>query len=262
MQHLFFAIVFIMNLSTNHIIRKKMKSLKILIVVFICLGITSCVDAQFHKTVRGDGNVIKKERPTTSFDGIKVSSGVDVYLSQGDNESVTVEADENLHEYILTEVKDGVLNVYTDVNIREAKMERVHVTIKDVRSLKTSSAGDIIGESPVRGTDIEIEASSAGDVRLEVYAKKIEVNISSSGDVTLSGEAETLKADLSSAGDLDAYNLKAKDVDVSASSAGDAKVYASEKITARSSSAGDIYYQGEPKYVDSHSSSAGGIHKR
>jgi hypothetical protein len=251
-----------MNFSTNHVIRKKMKSLKILIVVFICLGITSCVNVQLGKTVRGEGNVIKKERTINSFDGIKVSSGVDVYLSQGDNESVTVEADENLHEYILTEVKDGILNVYTDVNIREAKMERVHVTIKDVKSLKSTSAGDIIGESPIKGTDIQIGASSAGDIRLEVYAKKIEVNISSSGDVTLSGEAETLNADLSSAGDLDAYNLKVKEVDVSASSAGDAKVYASEKIRARASSAGDIYYQGDPKYVDSHSSSAGGIHRR
>ena len=262
MQRLFIAVVFIMNFSINYVIRKNMKSLKILFVVFICLGITSCVNVQFGKTVRGEGNVIKKDRTTPSFDGIKVSSGVDVYLRQGDNESVTVEADENLHEHIITEVKDGILNVYTDVNIREAKMERVHVTIKEVKSLKSTSAGDIIGESTVKGTDIEIGASSAGDIRLEVYAKKIEVNISSSGDVTLSGEAETLHADLSSAGDLDAYNLKVKEVDVSASSAGDAKVYASEKIRARSSSAGDIYYQGDPKYVDTHSSSAGGIHRR
>jgi len=239
-----------------------MKSLKILIIAFICLGVTSCISANFRKTVRGNGDVVKKERTTTSFDGIRVSSGIDVYLKQGDQESITVEADENLHEYILTEVKDGILNVYTDVDIRLAKMKRVHVTIRDIKSIKTTSAGDIIGESPIKGNNIEIGASSAGDIRLEVYAKKLDVNISSSGDISLSGETETLNADLSSAGDLDAYNLKAKEVDVSASSAGDAKVNASEKITARASSAGDIYYQGDPKYVDTHSSSAGGIHKR
>jgi len=75
------------------------------------------------------------------------------------------------------------------------------------------------------------------------------------------GETETLNADLSSAGDLDAYNLKAKEVDVSASSAGDAKVNASEKNNRKSFKCG-TYYQGDPKYVDTHSSSAGGIHKR
>jgi hypothetical protein len=228
----------------------------------ICLGISSCVDAQMHKTVRGEGNVVKKERTTVSFNGIRVSTGIDVYLKQGDKESITVEADENLHEYIITEVKGGTLQVYTDANIREAKMKRVYVTIKEVTSLKTSSAGDIIGETPIRGIDIEIGASSAGNIRLEVYAKRLNINISSSGDVSLSGEAETLNADLSSAGDLEAYNLKVKEAEVSASSAGDARISVSDKITARASSAGDISYQGDPKYVDAHSSSAGGIHRK
>jgi uncharacterized protein YxeA len=239
-----------------------MKSLKVLMIAFICLGITSCIDAQMHRTVRGDGDVVKKERTATSFNGIRVSTGIDVYLKQGDKESITVEADQNLHEYILTEVKDGVLNVYSEVNIREAKMKRVYVTMKEVKSLKTSSAGDIIGETPVKGTDIEISASSAGNIRLEVYARRIEINISSSGDVSLSGEAEKLNADLSSAGDLEAYNLKIKEADISASSAGDARINVSEKITARASSAGDITYQGDPRYVDANSSSAGGIHRK
>jgi len=240
-----------------------MKNLKIILVATICLGFTACVDAQLYKSVRGNGNVVKKERTASFFDGIRVSTGIDVYLKQGDKESITVEADENLQEYIITEVRDGVLHVYTDrVNIREAEMRRVYVTIKEVRSLKTSSAGDIIGETPIKGDDIEIGASSAGDIRIEIYAKDIEVDISSSGDVKLTGEAETLNASLSSAGDLEAYGLKVKEAEVNVSSAGDAQVNVSEKLVARASSAGDISYQGNPKYVDAHASSAGGIHNR
>ena len=80
--------------------------------------------------------------------------------------------------------------------------------------------------------------------------------------MTLSGEADILEADLSSAGDLNAFNLKVREADISASSAGDADINVTEKIRARASSAGDINYMGDPKYIDSHSSSAGGIHKR
>ena len=239
-----------------------MKNLKYILVGIVCLSLATITDGQIRRTVYGNNHVVKKTREAGQFTGLKVSSGIDVYLQQNDNESIVVEADENLHEYILTEARDGILHVYTDVNIREAKMKRVYVTMKKVTSLKTSSAGDIIGETPVKGTDIEISASSAGNIRLEVYAKKIEVNISSSGDVSLTGEAETLNADLSSAGDLEAFNLKVKNADVSVSSAGDARVNVSEKITAHASSAGDISYQGDPKYVDAHSSSAGGIHKK
>jgi hypothetical protein len=134
--------------------------------------------------------------------------------------------------------------------------------MKEIKTVETSSAGDVVGESPVRGDELRLSASSAGDIKLEVYAREIDLNISSSGDMTLSGETDELDADLSSAGDLNAYDLKAKEADISVSSAGDADINVSEKITARASSAGDINYKGDPKYVDVHTSSAGGIHKR
>ncbi len=239
-----------------------MKNLRSLTIAFIILGITSCTHAQFWKSVTGHGNVVTKERKTDSFTGLKVSSGIDVYLKQGNNETVSVEADENLHEYILTEVRGGVLNVYSDYNIREAERKRVYVTMKEVHSVKTTSAGDVFGVTPINSDRLELSASSAGDIKLEVHAKNTNIDISSSGDITISGETDMLRANLSSAGDLNAFDLKAREADVSVSSAGDADVSVSERITARASSAGDINYRGDPKYVDAHSSSAGGIHKR
>jgi hypothetical protein len=239
-----------------------MKSLRVLVILTLSLGIVSCINGQY-KSVRGNGNVVKKERPASYFNGVRASTGIDVYLTQGDKESITVEADENLHEYILTEIRDNVLRVYTaNVSIRDAEMTRVHVTIKDVRSLKTSSAGDIIGKTPLKTGEIELSASSAGDILLELYATGVEVDITSSGNVRLSGEAVSLDASLSSAGDLEALDFKVKEAKVDVSSAGDAKVNVSDKLVARASSAGDITYAGNPKIIDAHSSSAGGIRSR
>ena len=239
-----------------------MKSLKILTLAVVILGISACTNAQFRETVRGNRHVVTKERNAESFTGVKVSSGIDVYLKQGNDESITVEADENLHEYIITEVRNGVLNVYTDANIRDAERKRVYVTMKEINSVRTTSAGDIIGETPIKTDNLELSASSAGNINLEVTARDIKLDISSSGDITLTGEAETLDSNLSSAGDLNAFDLKVREANISVSSAGNADVNVSEKITARASSAGDINYMGDPKYIDSHSSSAGSIHKR
>jgi citrate lyase gamma subunit len=232
-----------------------MKSLRSLLVAAAIIGITGCANGQMR-------NVVSKDRKMESFSGIRVSTGIDVYLKQGDEESLTVEADENLQEYILTEVRDDILHVYTEANIRDAEMKRVHVTMKKVYSIKTTSAGDVIGETPVSTDRLELSTSSAGNIRLEVNAREIELDISSAGDMTLSGNADELKADLSSAGDLNAYDLNVKEADISVSSAGNADVNVSERITARASSAGDINYRGDPKYIDAHSSSAGGIHRR
>ncbi len=239
-----------------------MKRLRLLLIALTVMSISCSVGGQIRKTVHGDHNVTKSERSPGTFTGVKASSGVDVYLTQGDNAAVTVEADENLHEYIITEVKGDVLHVYTEANIRDATRERVYVTMKDINSIATSSAGNIYGETPVKSDELRLSASSAGDIKLDLHARELKVNISSSGDVTLTGETDELEADLSSAGDLNAYDLKAREADISVSSAGDADVYVTEKLTARASSAGDIHYKGDPKYVDGHTSSAGGIHRK
>lgn len=238
-----------------------MKNLKILALTLAVLGST-VASAQFFETVRGDHNVVKKDRNVGSFSGIRVSSGIDVILRQGNDESLSVEADQNLHEYIRTEVRDNVLHVYTDANIRDAEMKRAYVTMKEIKSVQTSSAGDITGETPVRSESLRLSTSSAGDISLEVDAKELEVDISSAGDMKLSGKADFIEADLSSAGNLNAYNLEVKEADISVSSAGDADVTVTERLKARASSAGSINYRGNPRYIDSHSSSAGGIHRR
>ena len=239
-----------------------MKNFKYLTLVVLSLAITGCVNCQTRKTVYGNKNVVKKERIAVPFTGVSTSSSIDVLLSQGDKNSITVEADENLHEYIITEIKNGTLNVYTDANIRDAEMKRVHVTMKDIDYVSSSSAGDVIGVTPVKTSSLKVTASSAGDVKLEVYAQTVDINGSSAGDISLSGEVDMLDASLSSAGDLNAYDLKSREADVSASSSGDADIYVTEKLRARASSAGSVTYKGNPKNVDASSSSAGGVHSR
>jgi hypothetical protein len=240
-----------------------MKTSKLITASLLLFFVITGACAQFNRSVTGSGKVVSKDRPAGSFNQLKVSSGIDVYLKQGNTESIKVEADDNLHEYILTEIRNGTLNVYTEnVNIRNAERKRVYVTMKEVTRINVSSAGDVVGESQIKAGDIAINVSSAGDVKLDLVADNVEIDISSSGDVTLTGEAELMEADLSSAGDLNAYQFKVKEADLSVSSAGDADINVTEKLTASASSAGDVFYIGNPKYIDAHSSSAGGIHKK
>ena len=237
-----------------------MKNLKLLLIASLCVVTVSCAEAQWKNRVTGNGDVQKEERKATEFKGVKTSSAIDVYLSQGSNHRIVVEADENLLEYIATEVKDGILRVYPDhVNIRKSERMRVYVTMKDVEYISTSSAGDVIGETPVRADELKISASSSGDVKLEVYANSLFLRTSSAGDIILKGEADYVQASTSSAGDVNASNLKVREAELSASSAGDIKITVTERLKARASSAGDIYYYGDPAFVDARSSSGGDV---
>jgi hypothetical protein len=241
-----------------------MKSLKLLIISIICMALSACSNAQFRNSIQGEGPVVTEERNTSYFSGLNVRSGIDVSLKQGDKETITVEAEGNILQYIKTEIRDNVLHIYIEpnINIRFNGTKKVYVTMKDINSVKTTSAGDVTGLTPVNTINLKLNTSSAGDIKLEVNATLIEIDISSAGNITLSGKADILNADLSSAGDLEAYELKVKEADISVSSAGGARVDVADKLIARSSSAGDIYYSGNPEFVDAHSSSAGGIHPR
>ncbi|MGW8315947.1 MAG: head GIN domain-containing protein [Bacteroidales bacterium] len=237
------------------------KALFLFVVLTLSLG--SCVIDGWNYGISGNGNVVEETRDVEGFTGVHVSSGIDVMLSEGDQFEVVVEADENLQEVIETELRGNMLVVGTDrVNIRRAKAKRVHVTLPRLEELKISSAGDCDGQTPFSCEDLRLSISSAGDLSLEVEADRIDLDISSSGDAKIAGKANMLDASLSSAGDLDAWDLEARVVDVKVSSAGDARVFATEEISMDASSAGNIYYRGDPKVLHSHSSSAGDIVKR
>ena len=238
-----------------------MKTILNVSAAILILAGTSCY-FDSRESVYGNGEVVSEERMIEDFSGLKVSSGIDVIMKQGDRVSLLLEADENLHESIKTEVIDNTLKIYTSDKIRKARTMKVYLIYKNLNSIRISSAGDVRGENTLRTEKLSINLSSAGDLQLDLEADEVNCDISSSGDARLSGRTNLLEADLSSAGDLYAYELIAKECRVNCSSAGDARIYASEKLELRSSSAGSIYYKGEAKDVSARTSSAGSIVKK
>lgn len=232
------------------------------IVPFLILVQMGCDYCFFSDTIYGNGNVVSETRRVTGFDGIKVSSGIDVFIKQGTTEGLKIKSDENLLDVIKTEVRNGTLHIYSEVNIRKAKEKKVYVIYKELNRIRISSSGDIQGANTLKTDRLDVSLSSAGDLDLDVETDEIDISISSSGDAQLTGKTDYLKADLSSAGDLQAYDLEAKKCRIHVSSAGNAKIFVTKDLDASASSAGDIYYKGNPEIKNLRSSSAGGIHKQ
>lgn len=232
-----------------------------IMLLFITTVLTSCGEYMFR--IDGNSNVITEKRNiNTEFSRVKVSSGIDLFIEQGDKVSLTVEADENLHDYIFTEVRGDQLKIYVDGNIRRARARKVHLTVKNIEELKATSGSDAVSKGIIKAEELEVETSSGADMRIEVEAKHVTSNSSSGSNLKISGTAETHETSASSGSSLHAYSLKAKEVTASVSSGADISVYASESISARASSGGDIRYKGSPKKVNKKTSSGGGVSSR
>ncbi|WP_299668649.1 head GIN domain-containing protein [uncultured Polaribacter sp.] len=231
-------------------------------VLFIASIFTSCGVDMLNR-VNGNRNVVVKERkPQDRFSGIKVSTGIDLYISQGNKNTITVEADENLHDIIITEVKDGVLKIYSDKNIWQAKARKVYVTLENLDLLRATSGSDVYSETTIKTAAISITATSGADIRIEVDAESVETNATSGSDIKISGTSINHASSATSGSSIDAYNLKSNNVIVNASSGADINIYASQKIEAKASSGGDVDFKGNPAKVTKKSSSGGSVSKK
>ena len=216
------------------------------------------------------GNSDKTEiRKVESFDKIKVSTGIDLYISLGNKESVKVVADDDIIEKIKTEVEGSTLHIYKKdnnwlniFNWNFNKIQKVYVTVKELKSLDASSGSDVESENTLEGEYLDVETSSGSDIKLDIFYKEISLKSSSGSDVRLSGKTKTFKANASSGSDIIARELQCSICVISVSSGSDATVSVSDELHAHASSGGDVRYYGNPTIVDTDESSGGCISGR
>jgi hypothetical protein len=238
-----------------------MKTLSILIAFVAAVSLSSCNFDISIGQVDGNGNVVTEERNVSDFTKVKGSAGIDVYLTEGTENKIVVEADENLMDLIETEVEGGKLRIRSNQNIGRAKAKKVHVTYVSLTSVEASSGADVIGNSVIKSESLNLDSSSGADLELEILSKEVYAETSSGSDMKLSGKATTLRAKASSGSDLNAKELMVVTCNADASSGADIKVNVKERLTAEASSGGDVHYYGDPAAVSNNSGSTGGVHK-
>ena len=217
------------------------------------------------KRVQGNGNIQTEERSVSSFSRVDVRGNMKVNISQGDVRKVVIEADENLIQYIETKQEGDRMVVQTRPGFdpQPSGDMRVYVTAPVFKSIEVSGACDIIGQTTINNSEkIQLHVSGAGEIKMDLNAPAIRAEISGSGTVNLKGETKDFEVDLSGAANAHCFDLLSENTKVVISGAGDAEVYASVKLDAKVSGAGEVTYKGEAKQVNQHVSGAGSVKKK
>jgi len=238
--------------------------IKILVTTILSLVLFSCnFDINFGPGVKGNGNVQLENRTLNeSFNAIKTSQGLDVYLTQGEEESIVIEADENLHNLIKTEVKNNELHIYLEKNVGYAESKKIMVTFKDLTKITSNSGSDVFSTNTINTENLELNSSSGSDMKLNLNTQNLYCNSSSGSDLKLSGKTEKLIAEASSGSDIKAEDLIAVSSQVKATSGADITVNTAKELTADANSGGDIKYYGNPEIVNKKDSHSGSITKQ
>lgn len=210
----------------------------------------------------GNGNVITEEREVTEdFTEVRGSSGLDVYLTKGNENKIVVEADENLLQYIETNIEEGKLHVSTSENIGRSTAKKVYVTYKQLNNIEASSGAEVVGNSVIESQTLSLKSSSGAELKVEVFAQDLTAKTSSGADLNVSGKASSLTADASSGSEVDAKELLVINCNAEASSGAEVTVNVKEQLETHVSSGGEINYYGNPLSVNSNKSHSGNVNK-
>ncbi len=238
-----------------------MKTIYLITAIISTVLLSSC-HFDFEIGEKGSGNVTTEERTVSEdFNKIKAERGLDVYLTEGSENKITVEADDNLHSIIETEINAGKLTITTSENIGRASAKKVYVTYKQIDEIDVSSGADVRVNSVLKSENLNLEASSGSDLEAEIFAKEVYAKTSSGATIKVSGKASNLMAKASSGSDIKAKDLHVASCNADASSGAGIVVNVQDRLETEASSGGDITYFGNPTDVSKDKSSSGSIKK-
>lgn len=230
-----------------------MKNLAILI--FASISFISC------NSISGNGNVSDEKRPLSNINTVKTSGSIDVVINSGNDYSLTVENDENLIPFVVTEVNGGELNIhykngYSVMNDHA----KVIVTVPTLDRIIASGSGDVTTNGVIKSSnEIEMNTSGSGDIKATVDAPSVKVTGSGSGDIELSGMTKNFDCSISGSGDIKCSDLKSENAVIHVAGSSNVHVFASVSLKVNVTGSGDVYYSGNPATPEIHIAGSGTV---
>lgn len=233
--------------------------LKLSVALFLVFSTTSCM----FDGVKGNGNVITKDRKISNdFVRIKVSRGLEVYITKDSDVSLTVEADENLHDLIKTEVNNGTLIISSEKNIWDASSKKIHLSVENLNEILVNSGAEVYSENTLSSNRMKISSSSGAQIQLRLHVNDLISSSSSGSNINLSGSVVNFDVSTSSGSVVSAYELEAENCIARSSSGSDIKVFVTESFDGKATSGSGIKFKGNPRKVNKRDNSGGSVRNR
>lgn len=233
------------------------------------------------RTVSGSGEIASETREVSDFSGVVLAGWGNLHIEVGERESIRIEAEENLLEYIETEVRDGRLEIRhrRRTVLRPTEPINYYLTVKQLDTVAVTGAGKVdapllvasrfslrisgagsIGIAGLEAERVDLDITGVGDIDVgTLEADQLDVDISGAGNLGIAGgSVRTQEIGVSGGGNYNAKGLQSVEAEVRLSGLGYAVVRVSDRLTVSISGAGSVQYVGNPS-VDKNISGVGKV---
>lgn len=237
---------------------KKSILLSALIAVTLLMG--SCK----KESVKPSGSITTETRSLTGFDALDVSDAIDVEVTFDPNvESVVVEANSNLHQYILTDVVSGRLKVRikNNVRIKSGATIKIYVSTTFLDAVGISGASRVEFTNELITSFLDLDISGASTFQGGMTVTDFDADASGASDIEIWGSSNTSKMDLSGASKITDEDFAMNDLDIDLSGASRATLTVNGVINISASGASTLDYYGTGLIDNLESSGGSSINK-
>jgi len=213
--------------------------------------------------IAGDGHITSKTENIGSFNSIDAGGAIVVHVKQDSTQSVKIETDENLMQYleVYTEGSTLVIHPKNGIDLDPSREILVYVSAPSYKSIEVSGASKIIGDNTISANEaLNLGASGASKVMMELSGGNIGGDVSGASTVELKGQVSKIDMQASGASHIKAYDLVADEAIVDVSGASSIEITANKNLKADASGASHIRYKGNAS-VNSNTSGASNVSK-
>ena len=196
--------------------------------------------------IEGSGNIITKDFTVKSFDELNASGVFNLQLSQGDKETLKIEADDNLMDLFIIENEGSTLKISMkkNSNFNSKKSLKVYITFKSLKSMNLGMVGATSSGEKLKFTDLKLKNQSVGSVTLNMTLQTLNMDNQSVGSVKLEGSADNAIVKNSSVGSINAGSFVVQKMEIDNTGVGSATVNAEKELKYSDSFLGKVSNKG------------------
>ncbi len=209
----------------------------------------------------GSRKVTTETRAVDKFSGVELKSVANVFITQGETQEVKIEAEDNLIQYITSEVKNGELIIDCKEHVNSHEPINVYITAKELCLLELSGSGNMITKNEINCDHLTLRLDGSGEMNISLKSLLLKATLSGSGNLHLNGTTAESTIRISGSGNVNAQQMKSFTSTVNISGSGNTKVDVNNELTVHISGSGNVFYVTEPAKITTKISGSGEVQK-
>ncbi|MBR9998987.1 MAG: DUF2807 domain-containing protein [Cyclobacteriaceae bacterium] len=227
--------------------------MKAAVYFFLCWGSISAVlvSCNFLEDFeKGNGSTQDRYEEVPDFSRVRIGGNFDVTLVPSEKNGVRIITDENLHEFIEVDVRNGQMAIIQQKKLISRNKIKAIIEYDHLEELRVTGAAMIQNEGYIEEKELDLRMDGAGMIDIRVRTGFLKADLSGAGIIKIAGESEKLDLNLSGAGSVKAFDLESRSCKVVVSGLGGAEVNVTENLEASIEGVGGIRYEGNPPHVN------------